>query len=535
MSDRDFLWGVSTSGYQSEGGYNGAGEPQNNWAAAERSGRVETTGRAAEFWSRYEEDFDRARAMGLNAFRLGLEWPRIQPSTSMTRLDQAPAFDFEAIDAYADRIAAARVRGLEPVVTLQHFTHPAWLGVDAWLDDRTVGLFSEYTRVAVERINARLVGEHGTEPLRWIITLNEPNILIQNTYLAPHFPGKQRGLMAGVGVLNRMLAAHVRAYNVIKDLYEDQGWGGVQVTTNTFCSDVYWSDQVILDLLTLRESGGVMAEGPRSEGRKVEGRSGASRVGVGDREDVDSTGLAKLFAQNNETLRLALKAARLPLRGGFFVTLGRVLAGFIGWLAPRYFTAENFRFYLDELAASKRARVMDFIGLDYYDPFGGHVFRPPNFRDLEFKTKGLKAWLMDGMTSKWWDWRMLPEGLHFFCDYYTKFYDRPLLIAENGMAHRRRRDNRDADRRSDSMTRSEFLRIHLAEVAKLRREGCPVVGYLHWSMTDNYEWGSYTARFGLFSVDYAAGSDRSVEDHLGDRPSETYAELVAASRREFGG
>jgi hypothetical protein len=337
-------------------------------------------------------------------------------------------------------------------------------------------------------------------------------MLIQNTYLAPHFPGKKRGLDAGMGVLNRMLAAHVRAYNVIKDLYEVRGWGEVQVTTNTFCSDVYWSDQVILDLLSLREG----------EGSKVQRRSGALR------------GVEGVLAHNEVALREALKAAKLPLRNGFFVTLGRLLSWAVRWLAPRRFTAKNLRFFLDELGASKRDRVFDFIGLDYYDPFAGHVFRPPNFRDLEFKTKGIKAWLMDGITSKWWDWRMLPEGLHFFCTYYTEFYDRPLLIAENGMAHRRRRDNRDADRRTDAMTRSEFLRVHLAEVARLRREGCPVVGYLHWSMTDNYEWGSYTARFGLFSVDYAAGAERSVEDHLGDRPSETYAELVAAARREFG-
>ncbi len=190
---QDFLWGVSTSGYQSEGGYNGPGEPQNNWSEAERSGRVETTGRAAEFWSRFDEDFARAEAMGLNAFRLGLEWPRIQPSTGTERLKVPPPFDLGAIDAYADRIAAARAHGLEPVVTLQHFTHPAWLGVDAWLDDRSVGLFAEYAAVTLDRINGRLIGVHGTDPLRWIITLNEPNIVIQNTYLAPHFPGRGQG------------------------------------------------------------------------------------------------------------------------------------------------------------------------------------------------------------------------------------------------------------------------------------------------------------------------------------------------------
>ena len=37
------------------------------------------TGAAADFWNRYEEDFARCRAMGLKAFRLSIEWPRVQP------------------------------------------------------------------------------------------------------------------------------------------------------------------------------------------------------------------------------------------------------------------------------------------------------------------------------------------------------------------------------------------------------------------------------------------------------------------------
>ena len=57
----EFLWGVATSAYQSEGGYNGAGEPQTNWAEAERCGDVAPVGRAVEFWSRYAEDFRLAK------------------------------------------------------------------------------------------------------------------------------------------------------------------------------------------------------------------------------------------------------------------------------------------------------------------------------------------------------------------------------------------------------------------------------------------------------------------------------------------
>ncbi|MDD5200622.1 MAG: family 1 glycosylhydrolase [Terrimicrobiaceae bacterium] len=497
-----FLWGVSTSGYQSEGGFNGDGQPQNNWSAAERGGHAQRTGGAAEFWTRYAGDFARARAMGCNAFRLGIEWPRVQPSTSTGELAAPPPFDFAALDAYADRIAACRAAGLEPVVTLQHFTHPAWLGLDAWLADRTVDAFDAYVRTAVERINSRLVATHAAAPIRYYVTLNEPNILVQNTYLLPGFPGKRRGPQAGIAALNRLLAAHVRAYNAIHDLHAARGWGAPLVTTNTFCSDTYWSERAIYDLLSLRERGW------RPEQR-----------------------LEPIFAAGAEAFGRALRGARLPFRGGPFVWLGRLFHRLIDRIGRRAFTTESFAFLLRELAASPRARVFDYLGLDYYDPFAGHMFRPPSFRDLEFPTRSLHAWLMAGLTSKWWDWRLLPEGMHFFCGYYAREYARPVLIAENGMALRRRINNTGVGHRRDRRTRSEFLRVHLAEVARLRREGCPLLGYMHWSLTDNYEWGSFTPRFGLFTLDYAHGADRLVEDQLGDRPSETYAQLIAEAER----
>ncbi len=58
-----------------------------------------------------------------------------------------------------------------------------------------------------------------------------------------------------------------------------------------------------------------------------------------------------------------------------------------------------------------------------------------------------------------------------------------------------------------------------------------MIGYLHWSITDNYEWGTFTPRFGLIAVDFANHAERSLIDHLGDRPAETYAKLIAEDRK----
>jgi beta-glucosidase len=105
----EFLWGVATSAYQSEGGYNGPGQPQTNWAAAERRKEVAPSGLGAEFWNRYPEDFARCRALGLNAFRLGIEWSRVQP-TYVDRMGPPPPFDDRALDHYVEMLVHGSVQ-----------------------------------------------------------------------------------------------------------------------------------------------------------------------------------------------------------------------------------------------------------------------------------------------------------------------------------------------------------------------------------------------------------------------------------------
>ncbi|HEX6596360.1 MAG TPA: family 1 glycosylhydrolase, partial [Acidimicrobiales bacterium] len=75
-----FRFGVATSGFQVEGGYNRPGLPSNNWLEWEREGRVTPAGRALDFWNRYEDVLDRAVAAGCSAFRLSVEWARCEPA-----------------------------------------------------------------------------------------------------------------------------------------------------------------------------------------------------------------------------------------------------------------------------------------------------------------------------------------------------------------------------------------------------------------------------------------------------------------------
>jgi len=494
--ERPFFWGVATSAYQSEGGYNEEERLRTNWAAAEEKGDVARVGSAVEFWTRYEEDFALAAGMGCRGFRLGIEWTRVQPGPAPSD-DMSPEWDEAALEHYAKMLVACRRAGLEPFVTLHHFVHPEWLGLDAWIQERTPGLFAEFVRKSVGTVNRLLVERYGEAPLHYYLTINEPNMLVLNTHVATQFPGgRHRGPQAMARALDGLLAAHVLAYDVIKRLHADAGWAEPEVSLNTYTSDLYWSDKVIFDLLMLRERE-IDPERYRAEIRRC----------------------AREFD-------VALREARLPLHRDVPFWMGSGVRRMAHWVGMWQFDPGAFRRLFAALDAVGRVRVFDFVGMDYYDPFMAHLFRLPVFWDHESKNRSIRAWVMNTITSKWWDWRVLPRGLQWFCERYAKEYGRPVLLAENGMALRRKPDNANTPRR-DRMTRSQFLRLFVHQVARMRREGVPLLGYMHWSLFDNYEWGSYTPRFGIYGINYARSRERLVETDEGDRPSETYRELIA--------
>ncbi len=68
----------------------------------------------------------------------------------------------------------------------------------------------------------------------------------------------------------------------------------------------------------------------------------------------------------------------------------------------------------------------------------------------------------------------------------------PVLVTENGIA---------AD---DDSQRARYLPAALASLDAARDSGVPVLGYIHWSLLDNFEWRrGYSQHFGLFAVDRA--------------------------------
>jgi beta-glucosidase len=122
---------------------------------------------------------------------------------------------------------------------------------------------------------------------------------------------------------------------------------------------------------------------------------------------------------------------------------------------------------------------LDFIGIDYY--YGA------NLENLTI------AYVV---TGELWRIDPEPEGLYYVLRNYQRRFPRlPLYIVENGMATDNGRP------RPDGYTRSDHLRDHLYWVQRAIADGVKVIGYNYWSLTDNYEWGTYRSRFGLYTVD----------------------------------
>lgn len=486
----DFLFGVANAAYQVEGGFNGPGEPLNSWVTWERSGRVDPSGEAIRFWTDYEEQIERAKNMGLSCFRFGIEWARVQPD-SHSSPGNIPPFDMSAIETYSDIAASIMKAGMEPVITLHHFTHPYWLGLDFWLEDEKLGLFEDYVRKIVYELNRFLIEKHSLHPVKYWITINEPNGLAWTSYLFGVFPhGKLKlGISNSFKAWNNLIIGHSKAYDAIHELYEENGWQNPSVTYNVVCQATYETDKIMTDLVLARQNGV-------------------------HRNDI-STYLQESRKKWNEEIEACpLAQGESPLSRRLDLTLSDLLSKVI--------IPERFGRLLDKIYSSPLEKKLDYIAIDVYDIFLSHEVKAPSLEDIREGRFNLNA--------EHWEWVINPPTLyHSLKAQAINTNGLPVMVAENGMSFKVYR-GRVAERR-DGATRDVFLESYLYEVARALKDGVPVIGYIHWTLVDNYEWGSYDPRFGIFTVDRSKSPVKILDrDAWGIDAAKAYKELASAMR-----
>ncbi len=393
-----FMWGAATSAHQVEGG-----NTHNDWWRWEhRTPDIDPglqSADACRHFERFDADFALAAADGHNAHRLSIEWSRIEPERG--RIDTSAVAHYHAV------FASLKRHGLTPIVTLLHFTLPAWVADrGGWTARETIDDFATFVRFCAR--------EYGGE-IDWWCTINEPEVMAFRAYSEGIWPPCVRDDSMALTVIANQLEAHGRAYRII---HEE------------------------------------------------------------DRIDADDDGRPARVGFAKHLVQLVPHRAWSPLdrlRAWFEdrvfneAVIQACVTGRIELSIPG---ARTVKREVPELKGS-----LDWFGLNYYTRWGvdahgkvPHVARAGSpLNDL--------------------GWEVWPQGLAAAAQRVAAV-GVPILVTEHGFA--------DA---ADKL-RPRALAESLAELGRAIEAGAPVIGYLHWSLLDNFEWEEgWRGRFGLYRVD----------------------------------
>jgi beta-glucosidase len=157
----DFLWGAATAGHQVEGGNINS----DSWVMEhlQPNAFAAPSGDACDSYHRWREDMALVKQMGLNCYRFGIEWSRIEPEPG--------EYSTAALDHYRAMVDGCAELGLQPFVTYSHFTVPRWFAArGGWEEMANIDHFLRFCERA-----ARALGPHYSHGL----TFNEPNLAAQ--------------------------------------------------------------------------------------------------------------------------------------------------------------------------------------------------------------------------------------------------------------------------------------------------------------------------------------------------------------------
>jgi len=245
---KGFLWGASVSTHQVEGGNH------NQWSVWELEtaqvkaaqapyvyGRLKNweeikdqamdpanyvSGKAADHFNRYEHDFALAKQLRLNAMRSGIEWSRIEPEEGQ--------FDEKALEHYRTYFKKMKQAGLTPVVTLWHWTTPAWFAEKGGFKKRSnIKHFVRYVEYLLEKAPELFEG--------FVITINEPTVYAAESYLHERWPPQEKSAFSMHRVLVNLAQAHRAVYKKIKQVNSN-----AQIGVAHHCNYFYAGDSSML-------------------------------------------------------------------------------------------------------------------------------------------------------------------------------------------------------------------------------------------------------------------------------------------------
>lgn len=196
---KDFLWGAATSAYQIEGN-----NSNSDWWRWEEMGKTkEKSGRACDYWHKFKEDHNLLEELGVNSYRLSLEWASIEPAEN--------CFSRENLDYYRKILKDLKSRKIKTVVTLWHWTSPLWFADKyGFHHKKSSEIFSRYCQKVRDELGD------------WIdiyVVFNEPMVPLGMGYLGGAFPPGYKNPFKFYRALSNITRAYIKVYEIIHQKY----------------------------------------------------------------------------------------------------------------------------------------------------------------------------------------------------------------------------------------------------------------------------------------------------------------------------
>ncbi|CAH8357465.1 unnamed protein product [Eruca vesicaria subsp. sativa] len=461
-----FIFGTAASAYQYEGATDEGGKSPAIWDHFSRTyperTKMHNADVAIDFYHRYKDDIKLMKELNMDAFRYSISWARLIPSGKLK-----DGVNKEGVQFYKDLIDELVANDIQPSMTLYHWDHPQSLEDEygGFLSPKIVEDFRDFARICFE--------EFGDKVKMWT-TINEPYIMT--------IAGYDQGNKAA-------------------------GRCSKWVNEKCHAGDSSTEPYIVSHNVLLAHAAAV------DEFRKSKKISHDSQIGI----VLSPRWFEPYHSDSTEDKEAAERALAYEI--GWH--LDPVIHGDYPEIVKKY--GGNKLPSFTEEQSNMLKNSSDFVGVNYYTArFATHIpeINPAKPR---FKTDHHVEWKVtnhSGHIIGHGDERGLilshPEGLRKILNYIKDRYNNiPVYIKENGI-----NDNDDGTKPREEILKDTFrIEYHDTHIQQLHKaiveDGCDVRGYYAWSMMDNFEWEhGYTARFGLYYVDFVNGLKRYPKDSV---------------------
>ncbi|XP_041662215.1 lactase-phlorizin hydrolase-like isoform X2 [Cheilinus undulatus] len=231
---KDFSWGVSSSAYQVEGGWDADGKGASIWDTfTQKPGNIlgNANGNVAcDSYNRLDEDLYLLRGLQVKSYRFSMSWSRIFPDGHRRTLNQ------KGVDYYNRLIDGLLAYNITPMVTLYHWDLPQALQDAAgWESEDMINIFNEFCDFCFATFGDRV---------KFWMTFNEPHTIAWRGYgLGDMPPNVKNPGIAPYRVAHNLIKAHAKAYHTYDVKYRKSQGGLVSIALNAD-----WVEPVDIDV-----------------------------------------------------------------------------------------------------------------------------------------------------------------------------------------------------------------------------------------------------------------------------------------------